>query len=217
MRAEGVHFDIVSSLLYVDRRGQPENKQVGFDSPDKAALLKAIAVSSRLSGDRCWVTEVNWPLWEGPHSPAGRHVSVDEETQANYLSRYYLLMLASGMIERVYWWRLVARGYGLVAPEADGELRLRASHRALAALQQQLEGGAFKQLLEATPEVRLMLFEDRHGAEIAVGWSVGQPTEVDLPRPAVRAYGRDGEQEALNGHRQRVRVMASPRFFHLEA
>ena len=31
MKAEGVHFDIVSSLLYVDRRGQPENEQVGCE------------------------------------------------------------------------------------------------------------------------------------------------------------------------------------------
>ena len=159
MRAEGVHFDIVSSLLYVDRRGQPENEQVGFDSPEKAALLKAIASTSRLSGDRCWVTEVNWPLWEGPHSPAGRHVSVDEETQASYLSRYYLLMLASGMIERVYWWRLIARGYGLVEPGTNGELRLRPSHRALTALERLLGGGTFTRLLLANDQARLMLFD----------------------------------------------------------
>jgi hypothetical protein len=217
MKAEGVHFDIVSSLLYVDRRGQPENEQVGFDSPSKAALLRAIAEASKLSGDRCWVTEVNWPLWEGPHSPAGRTVSVDEETQANYLSRYYLLMLASGMIERVYWWRLIARGYGLVEPNPNGELRRRASHRALKALERQLGGGTFTRLLLAGEEARLMLFEASGGHEIAVGWSLGEPTAVEIPRPVARAYNRDGDEISLDKGREKVEVTASPTFFHLKA
>lgn len=217
MKAEGVHFDIVSSLLYVDRRGQPENEQVGFDSPNKAALLKAIAEASRLSGDRCWVTEVNWPLWEGPHSPAGRTVSVDEETQANYLTRYYLLMLASGMIERVYWWRLIARGYGLVEPSPSGELRLRASHRALKALESQLGAGTFTRLLVASEEARLMLFEDPHGHEIAVGWSLDEPVKIELPRPAGKAYDRDGDEILLEKGREKVEVSASPTYFHLDS
>jgi hypothetical protein len=215
MKAEGVHFDIVSSLLYVDRRGQPENRQIGFDSAEKGALLKAIAQASKLSGERCWITEVNWPLWEGPHSPAGRTVSVDEETQANYLSRYYLLMLASGMIERVYWWRLIAKGYGLVEPNPKGELRRRASHRALAALEEQLGDGVFKQLLPTSGDTRLMLFEDRQDREVAVGWSLGGPTQLDLPRAAARVYDRDGAEMSWTGNRESVEVTESPTFFHL--
>ena len=112
----GVRFDAVSALLYVDRRGAPENAQAGFDTVDKVVLLKAIAETAKNAAGRVWITEVNWPLWEGPHSPAGKSVSVDEESQADYLVRYYLLALGTGLVERVFWWQLVARGYGLIDP-----------------------------------------------------------------------------------------------------
>ena len=86
-------LDGVASLLYVDRRGAPESTQLGLDTVGKVTLLQAIVETARNSADRNWITEVNWPLWEGPHSPAGRTVSVDEERQADYLARYYLLAL----------------------------------------------------------------------------------------------------------------------------
>jgi len=96
-------FDVLSALLYVDRRGPPENRQLGLDTVDKAVLLRAISDQGRNTNGRCWITEVNWPLQEGPHSPAGKSVSVDEESHANYLVRYYLMVLGTGLIERVYW------------------------------------------------------------------------------------------------------------------
>ena len=88
-RHTDLRFDILSSLLYVDRRGAPEAGQFGFDTVGKVLLAQAIAETSRNCGPRSWVTEVNWPLWEGPHSPAGRTVSVSPEAQANYLARYF--------------------------------------------------------------------------------------------------------------------------------
>ena len=83
-------------------------------------------------------------------------VPVDEQTQADFLSRYYLLMLASGMIERVYWWRLVARGYGLMEPRPDGSLRPRPGHRAVTMLERLIERGItpdalVQRILEITP------------------------------------------------------------------
>ncbi|MEM9554823.1 MAG: lipopolysaccharide kinase InaA family protein [Acidobacteriota bacterium] len=171
-------FDAAASLLYVDRRGAPENPQLGFDTVGKAALVRAIAETSNAvrEGGGSWITEVNWPLWEGPHSPAGKDVSVDEEQQADYLVRYFVLALTSGMAERVYWWQLVARGYGLIAPrDAAGDahgLRRRPAFQAMATMSRELDGARFLRRLETPDGAWLLLFGAADGGELAVGWSL---------------------------------------------
>ena len=174
----GVRFDAVSALLYVDRRGAPENRQAGLDTVDKVVLLRAIAETARNADPRCWITEVNWPLREGPHSPAGRAVSVEEEPQADYLVRYYLLALGTGLVERVFWWQVVARGYGLCDP-LDGAGRcgegraLRSEDPARA-----VEGATFKALPSSGP-ARLYRFRRPEGTGSS---SVGAPTTA-RPKP----------------------------------
>ena len=192
MKSSSLHFDVVSALLYVDRRGAPENRQLGFDTTAKCRLLAAVAETSPIGSPRCWITEFNWPLWEGPHSPAGKEVSVDEERQADYLVRYYLLALGSGAIERAYWWQLAARGYGLIDPRPDG-WRRRPSFRAFATLQDQLANGTWLRDLPAVEPARLVLFRHRSGEELVVGWSAGPAVTVDLPGPVERIVGRGGE------------------------
>ena len=212
---EDVHFDIVSSLLYVDRRGAPENRQLGFDTVDKAVQLRALADTGRSSSQKAWVTEFNWPLWEGPHSPAGRDVSVDEEAQANYLARYCLLVLGTGMLERVYWWQLVAKGYGLTYLDAEGSFRMRPSYQALATLQEQLAGSTFLGPLKTEPSARLYHFQRDHGDEVIVGLSTSGSVEATLPRAATKVLGRDGEQ--LGGATGvTVEIGSSPQYFFLE-
>ena len=189
----GLYFDIVSNLLYVDRRGAPENRQMGLDTVDKVALLGAIAEIGRNCSDRCWITEVNWPLWEGPHSPAGKTVSVGEEEQADFLVRYYLLVLGTGLVERVFWWRLIARGYGLIAPESDGSLRRRPAWDALRTLIERVEGATFEGPLPAPDGSYLYHFkQDDH--EFVVGWSVSDRVRASLPVSAVDAISRDGKR-----------------------
>jgi tRNA A-37 threonylcarbamoyl transferase component Bud32 len=177
----GFRFDAVSSLLYVDRRGAPENRQAGFDTEGKVALLKAIAETARNSTGRCWITEVNWPLWEGPHSPAGRSVSVDEETQANYLARYYLLALGTGLVERVFWWQLTARGYGLVDPADPANPRRRPSFFAFQTLLRELAGARLERVVSVPPPARLYIFRRPDGGETAVAWTVSGTATVRLP------------------------------------
>jgi tRNA A-37 threonylcarbamoyl transferase component Bud32 len=192
-RAKELDFDILASLLYVDRRGAPENRQLGFDTIEKVLLLKAIADTGRNTTSRSWITEVNWPLAEGPHSPAGKTVAVSEEAQADYLVRYYLETLASGAVERVYWWRMIARGYGLVTPEPEGALRRRPSWHALKTLNDTLDGATFTGRLPAPADSWLYGFE-RNGETIIVVWSVQETSDGDLPRPARRAISRDGAE-----------------------
>jgi hypothetical protein len=158
---------------------------------------------------------VNWPLWEGPHSPAGRKVSVDEETQANYLARYYLLTLGTGLVERVYWWQLIARGYGLSHDSGEGELRQRPSFAAFATLQRLLQGATFLGPLKSAPPVRLYHFRTASGEELIAGWASDNTlVEAQLPRPAERATGIDGQELRVSG--SRVEVGGALRYFWLE-
>jgi Lipopolysaccharide kinase (Kdo/WaaP) family len=223
LRRAGFRFDAVSSLLYVDRRGAPESRQAGFDTVDKVLLLKAIAETARNAAGRCWITEVNWPLWEGPHAPAGRAVAVDEETQADYLVRYYLLTLGTGLIERVFWWQLAARGYGLVDPAERSRPRCRPSFHALRVLVAQLAGARFQGPLPTPGSLRLYLFRRPDGSDLVVGWSHGGTgaltagsagTAATLPRPAARVFGRDGAPLPTPPGAT-VHLTPSPAYFHL--
>jgi hypothetical protein len=228
----GLAFDAVSALLYVDRRGAPENRQAGFDTVDKVVLLKAIAETAKnAKSGRCWITEVNWPLREGPHAPAGRSVSVGEEEHADYLVRYYLLALGTGLVERVFWWQMIARGYGLTYARdgggngsggGGGALVRRPAFAALATLVRQLEGTTFLgpvPPLQAGPEaaaVHLYRFRRADGSEVAVGWSAGErPAEAELPAPARAVVTRDG-REAPAPAGARVTLDGSPVYFELE-
>jgi hypothetical protein len=137
----GVPLSALSHHLYVDRRGAPENPQGRFSTLEKLALARAIARRSPVCEDRLVVSEVNWPLrGTGVYSPlfapyvlpgGGRNSGVSEDEYGHYLLRYLCLALASGLAERVYWWRLVARGFGLVDDSDAGAWRPRPAYAML--------------------------------------------------------------------------------------
>ncbi|MGH9379667.1 MAG: lipopolysaccharide kinase InaA family protein [Thermoanaerobaculia bacterium] len=207
-------FDVVACLLYVDRRGAPENRQLGFDAAGKARLLRAIGETAAAGSPRFQITEVNWPLWEGPHSPAGRDVAVDEDTQASFLVRFMLEVAATGVVERVYWWQAVAKGYGLIDPGSGG-LRRRPAFRAFARLEAELGSLRCAGPLPAPDGTRLYAFRGPAGRRV-VGWSLDRPREIELPAPAVAGRERDGETLGdLRG--RRVRVLPAPRYFDVES
>jgi hypothetical protein len=134
-------LDAVSAALYVNRRGAPTGRQYGiFDLERKLRLIGAIVSLAKRARPRLWITEVNWPLLDTrPYTPnSGRpETTVDERTQAHYLEDYYRIAWRSGLVERVYWWQLIAPGYGLV-DSRGGVLRKRPSYAAFAYL---LDGG----------------------------------------------------------------------------
>ncbi len=210
-------FDGLASLLYVDRRGAPENRQMGFDTVDKVLLCRAIADTSRACAGRSWITEVNWPLREGPHSPAGKSVSVNEEDQATFLARYFLLALTSGGAERVYWWQMIARGYGLIAPrDPQGNsrgLRRRPSFQALKTLNSQLQGSVLQGRRPSPADTYLFELQ-RSEDRVLVGWSCRGPSEMELDSPVLEVidqHGLTGEHDQGN----RVQLLNTVQFFRI--
>jgi len=108
-------YDIFTSLLYVDRRGSPEGKQMGFDLKKKINLLSAIMILSPKTTNTLFITEANWPISNtAPYAPTSEKECVSPQQYALYMVQYYLIALATAQVDRVYWHQLIAPGYGLV-------------------------------------------------------------------------------------------------------
>ncbi|HUH42113.1 MAG TPA: hypothetical protein VLZ29_03270 [Sulfurimonas sp.] len=108
-------FDGTSSLLYVDRRGAPENMQMGFTLQDKISLLSTMVWLSPKSEHELHITETNWPIsGTAPYAPTSEYECVSEELYADFMLRYHLLALASQQVDSISWHQLIASGYGLV-------------------------------------------------------------------------------------------------------
>ena len=119
------------------------------------------------------------------------------------------------MVERVFWWQVVARGYGLVDPADPVSPRRRPRFLALKTMIRELDGARLEAVLPAPAPARLYRFRKTDGAEIVVGWSAtDRPARATLPRPAFSVMGRDGEElPATTG--TEVDLGPSPRYFRL--
>lgn len=110
-----IRFDAVGSLLYVDRRGAPENTQMGFSLMGKIKLLSALIRVSPKTSDKLIITETNWPIKDtAPYAPTSEHECVSEQSYSDFMVRYHLIAFASQKVECVYWHQLIAPGYGLI-------------------------------------------------------------------------------------------------------
>jgi len=108
-------YDGISALLYVDRRGAPENTQLGFALSDKIAWLSTLVWLSPKVKQELHITEINWPISNtAPYAPTSEHECVDENSYTDFMLRYHYLAFASQQVESVSWHQLIAPGYGLV-------------------------------------------------------------------------------------------------------
>jgi len=200
---EGV-LSALSHHLYVDRRGAPENKQGAYSTVEKCALLKAIAGSSRaVNGDRIIVSEVNWPIrGTGEYSPVNspyiiphshtNDPSVDEESYADFMVRYFALTLCSGMVDQVYWWRLVSRGFGLV-DDREQPWRARPAFSALRAFVREVGTAEFVEKMASPDQTVVLRFERMDHAPVLMAWSHAPgPVVYRLPCRLDRLVDRDG-------------------------
>ena len=209
---QGFRYDALSHHLYVDRRRAPENKQGKFGTVEKAALLKAIARKSNRCDERVIVSEVNWPLVDsGVWSPVsasymapgtkGSKVHVTEEEYGNFMIRYLVLALCSGFVDQVYWWRLVAHGFGLIDERADGGWRERIGFKMLCVFLEQLGTATFVEKLEVEERVYALRFE-RKNDEVTMMWCNGRVFAGPWPgsfKKVLDASGEDIEPEEVGG------------------
>ncbi|MDD2369803.1 MAG: glycosyl hydrolase [Sulfuricurvum sp.] len=110
-----IRYDALGTLLYVDRRGAPENTQIGFDLRGKIRFLAALMRLSAKTSDELIITETNWPIKNtAPYAPTSETECVSEEDYRDYMVRYHLLAFASQQVDCVFWHQLIAPGYGLI-------------------------------------------------------------------------------------------------------
>jgi hypothetical protein len=203
-----IPFDVFTSLLYVDRAGAPENRQVGWDLAGKAALLKAVVDTCGQGRRELWVTEMNWPLkGTGRYSPVSGRPNVTEKSQADYLVRYHLILLASGFVSRIYWWQMVAPGYGLM-DSRGGPWRKRPSYFALKHLAAVLRKSRFLRRIPC-PGAHLFLFTGEKGLSLAA-WTTGPALRIRLTPPAVSLASLTGRDISLSG--ETIPVEESPKY-----
>jgi len=119
------NFDGISSLLYVDRRGAPEFRQMGFNLFSKIRLLASMMNLSQKTAQKLFITETNWPLSNtAPYAPTSEKECVSEEDYADFMLRYYLIALATKQVDAVFWHQLIANGYGLVDVREENRKRV---------------------------------------------------------------------------------------------
>jgi len=187
-------YDGYASLLYVDRRGAPENRQMGFDLENKIRVLRRIIESgNKVDGAnaRLWITEVNWPLEDtGRYAPAMDHCRVGEREQLHYLVRYYLLALATGSVAACYWHQLVAPGYGLIDNRAD-VVRKRPAFHGFATLCRLFNGARIERFNRQHELGYFRLAARKDGMEIQALWCCGREATITMP-PDKRAVDIEG-------------------------
>jgi len=150
-------------------------------------------------------------------------VAVDEEAQADFLVRFFLLAGGGGRVERIDWWQLVAKGYGLCDPQPDGTLRERPSFAALATLIRELAGTTCHGPLPAAalpPGGRTCRFSraaagSRPAEEIVVAWSTAGALDWTPQAAPQRIVDRDGRELPLAA--SSCRLLPAPRYFAFPA
>jgi len=168
-----LRFDALSALLYVDRRGAPENRQMGFDLLKKITLLDTLAFFSPKSKRAIYITETNWPISQTvPYAPTSEHECVSEDLYTAYMLRYYLLSFASQRIDAVYWHQLIAPGYGLI--DSRNGLKKREAFEAFKVMLQQLQDMEFVHFSQ--DEMQYTLIVQNSSQSVSVLWSIQDKT-----------------------------------------
>lgn len=172
---KNIYFDALGTLLYVDRRGAPENSQMGFNLMGKINLIDALMRLSFKTANELIITETNWPIKNtAPYAPTSEYECVDEAEYTNYMIRYHLLAFATQKVASVYWHQLIAPGYGLI-DNREGVIIKRNAFYAYQTMLSHLSDATFNrfretkgtyQLICSTPRGTLTITWDLHSIPI---------------------------------------------------
>lgn len=203
------HFSALSHLLYVDRRGAPENHQGKFSTLEKAVLLKALANKSNRCDNKVIISEVNWPvkytgIWSPvicPYvTPKWRKLEPGEteDVYAHYMLRYLMICLCSGHVEQVFWWRLSAHGYGLI--DDQDNFRQRPAFIALQFLLSLLGEARFEKKWQSKPDQWILEFSKGNKRYLMAWTSNNQTASFEYPYEQAWDYlGRKSDAVELSG------------------
>jgi hypothetical protein len=114
-------------------------------------------------------------------------------------------------VERVYWWQLVAPGYGLIDSRGMA-WRRRPSFFALKTMVSILEGSTFTRRVDF-PNAHIFSFT-KNGESCLVCWTAGSAFELNFPCAVKRIVGRDGHDEDFEENR--VLIDGSPKYVFCE-
>ncbi|MBD3798915.1 glycosyl hydrolase [Sulfuricurvum sp.] len=185
-----IKFDTIGTLLYVDRRGAPENTQMGFNLIEKIRLLASLAQLSPKSNGEIIITETNWPIKNtAPYAPTSEFECVSEEDYASYMVRYHLMAFASQQVSSLYWHQLIAPGYGLI-DNREGIIRKRNAFF------------AYKTMVEQMGEASMVGYNIKRGRHtmlcktprglLHIEWCEEGSLEIPLTE-TIKIISRDGE------------------------
>lgn len=164
-----IHFDAIGSLLYVDRRGEPENTQMGLNLLDKISFLYSLILLSPKTDNKLIITETNWPIQNtAPYAPTSEFECVSEEEYASYMVRYHLLAFASQKVDCVYWHQLIAPGYGLI-DNREG-IRKRSAFEAYKMMLEHLNDAKFVRFAEHADKYLLVCSTSK--GELHITWGL---------------------------------------------
>ena len=204
---EGLRYGALSHHLYVDRRGAPENFQGNFSTLEKCALLYAIAKVMPQCDERVVISEVNWPIegagiwspvtatYTDPSAPE-HPLSVSEHDYGVFMLRYMVITVCSGFVDQIYWWRLVAHGFGLIDERGEGGWRERIGFKMLCVFLEQLGTATFLEKLETEGEVYALRFE-RENDEVTMMWCNGRIFTGPWPSEFKKVLDASGEDIEL--------------------
>ncbi|MDQ1298513.1 MAG: hypothetical protein QG558_1052 [Campylobacterota bacterium] len=165
-----IYFDALGTLLYVDRRGAPENSQMGFNLVGKINLIDALMRLSFKTANELIITETNWPIKHtAPYAPTSEFECVSEEGYAMYMVRYHLLAFATQKVACVYWHQLIAPGYGLI-DNRDGVIVKRNAFDAYKTMLSHLSDATFKDYREKKGERQLICTTPR--GRLNITWNL---------------------------------------------